>query len=428
MPCRAVPCCAVPGHAVPCCCRAMPCRVVPCRAMPCRAVPCQAVPQRWRARCGASRQDAGGRGPAAVAEEKLLLCALLPWKLRYRTRTRAVGYDRFPSLRLCLSFSKFIFPLGYIQNIEYDSLREETSRPCPTSANPFPSTYEITSHQSPKEGFMDESSMFFQFGPSIEQQASVMLNIMEEYDWYIFSIVTTYFPGYQDFVNKIRSTIEHSFVGWELEEVLLLDMSLDDGDSKIQNQLKKLQSPVILLYCTKEEATYIFEVANSVGLTGYGYTWIVPSLVAGDTDTVPSEFPTGLISVSYDEWDYGLPARVRDGIAIITTAASDMLSEHSFIPEPKSSCYNTQEKRIYQSNMLNRILEIPGFSVEVHDGTAKMFVPQQARRLSPAQMGFVRGGEEERYANECLGLGTKPQFLWWLWKDDSSGKGSSLTV
>lgn len=32
----------------------------------------------------------------------------------------------------------------------------------------------------------DESSMFFQFGPSIEQQASVMLNIMEEYDWYIF--------------------------------------------------------------------------------------------------------------------------------------------------------------------------------------------------------------------------------------------------
>lgn len=46
--------------------------------------------------------------------------------------------------------------------------------------------------------------MFFQFGPSIEQQASVMLNIMEEYDWYIFSIVTTYYPGYQDFVNKVN--------------------------------------------------------------------------------------------------------------------------------------------------------------------------------------------------------------------------------
>uniref|UniRef100_A0AAQ5WYS0 Glutamate receptor n=1 Tax=Amphiprion ocellaris TaxID=80972 RepID=A0AAQ5WYS0_AMPOC len=173
----------------------------------------------------------------------------------------------------------------------------------------------------------DDNSMFFQFGPSIEQQASVILNIMEEYDWYIFSIVTTYYPGYQDFVTKIRNTIENSFVGWEMEEVLLLDMSVDDGDSKIQNQLKKLQSPVILLYCTKEEANTIFEVAHSVGITGYGYTWIVPSLVAGDTDVVPAEFPTGLLSVSYDEWDYGLEARVRDGVAIITMATSTMMMD-----------------------------------------------------------------------------------------------------
>ncbi|KAG5832432.1 hypothetical protein ANANG_G00291110 [Anguilla anguilla] len=137
----------------------------------------------------------------------------------------------------------------------------------------------------------DDNSMFFQFGPSIEQQASVMLNIMEEYDWYIFSIVTTYYPGYKDFVNKIRSTIENSFVGWELEEVLLLDMSVDDGDSKIQNQLKKLQSPVMMLYCTKEEASTIFQVAHSVGLTGYGYTWIVPSLAAGTPTTFPLNSP-----------------------------------------------------------------------------------------------------------------------------------------
>uniref|UniRef100_A0A8C6SP32 Glutamate receptor n=1 Tax=Neogobius melanostomus TaxID=47308 RepID=A0A8C6SP32_9GOBI len=182
----------------------------------------------------------------------------------------------------------------------------------------------------------DDDSMFFQFGPSIEQQASVILNIMEEYDWYIFSIVTTYYPGYQDF---IRSTIENSFVGWELEEVLLLDMSVDDGDSKIQNQLKKLQSPVILLYCTKEEANTIFEVAHSVGITGYGFTWIVPSLVAGDTDVVPAEFPTGLLSVSYDEWDYGLEARVRDGVAIITMATSTMMMDRGPHTLLKAECH-----------------------------------------------------------------------------------------
>lgn len=57
--------------------------------------------------------------------------------------------------------------------------------------------------------FQDDNSMFFQFGPSIEQQASVILNIMEEYDWYIFSIVTTYYPGYQDFVTKVTA------LGWD---------------------------------------------------------------------------------------------------------------------------------------------------------------------------------------------------------------------
>ncbi|XP_037113570.1 glutamate receptor ionotropic, NMDA 2B [Syngnathus acus] len=202
----------------------------------------------------------------------------------------------------------------------------------------------------------DDDSMFFQFGPSIEQQASVMLNIMEEYDWYIFSIVTTYYPGYQDFVTKIRSTIENSFVGWELEEVLLLDMSVDDGDSKIQNQLKKLQSPVILLYCTKEEANTIFEVGHSVGITGYGYTWIVPSLIAGDTDVVPAEFPTGLLSVSYDEWDYGLEARVRDGVAIITMATSTMMMDRGPHTLIKSECHGTPDKKTPISGNPNEVL------------------------------------------------------------------------
>nr|XP_055051138.1 glutamate receptor ionotropic, NMDA 2B [Misgurnus anguillicaudatus]XP_055051139.1 glutamate receptor ionotropic, NMDA 2B [Misgurnus anguillicaudatus]XP_055051140.1 glutamate receptor ionotropic, NMDA 2B [Misgurnus anguillicaudatus]XP_055051141.1 glutamate receptor ionotropic, NMDA 2B [Misgurnus anguillicaudatus]XP_055051143.1 glutamate receptor ionotropic, NMDA 2B [Misgurnus anguillicaudatus]XP_055051144.1 glutamate receptor ionotropic, NMDA 2B [Misgurnus anguillicaudatus] len=202
----------------------------------------------------------------------------------------------------------------------------------------------------------DDSSMFFQFGPSIEQQASVMLNIMEEYDWYIFSIVTTYYPGYQDFVTKIRSTIENSFVGWELEEVLLLDMSVDDGDAKIQNQLKKLQSPVILLYSTKEEANIIFEVAHSVGLTGYGYTWIVPSLVAGDADHIPPEFPTGMISVSYDEWDYGLEARVRDGVAVIASATSTMMMDRGPHTLLKSECHGAPDKKSPISGNPNEVL------------------------------------------------------------------------
>ncbi|XP_073698873.1 glutamate receptor, ionotropic, N-methyl D-aspartate 2B, genome duplicate b [Garra rufa] len=133
-------------------------------------------------------------------------------------------------------------------------------------------------------------------------------------------------------------------------------MSVDDGDSKIQNQMKKLQSPVILLYCTKEEAMTIFEVAHSVGLTGYGYTWIVPSLVTGDADNVPSVFPTGLISVSYDEWDYGLEARVRDAVAIIAMATSTMMLDRGPHTLLKSGCHGTPDKKGSKSGNPNEVL------------------------------------------------------------------------
>uniref|UniRef100_A0A672RZV1 Glutamate receptor n=1 Tax=Sinocyclocheilus grahami TaxID=75366 RepID=A0A672RZV1_SINGR len=197
----------------------------------------------------------------------------------------------------------------------------------------------------------DVKSTFFQFGASIQQEALLMLNIMEEYDWHIFSIVTSKFPGYQDFIAILKTTVDNSFVGWDLQHTITLDAV--DGDSKTQIQLKKVQSPVILLYCSKDEAGYILEEARSLGLTGFGYIWIVPSLTTGNPDITPDSFPSGMISVSYDDWDYPLEARVRDGLGIITTAAAAMLEEFGEIPEAKTSCYGQMEKT---NNMLNTSL------------------------------------------------------------------------
>ncbi|XP_031749422.1 glutamate receptor ionotropic, NMDA 2A [Xenopus tropicalis] len=188
----------------------------------------------------------------------------------------------------------------------------------------------------------DEMSTFFQFGASIKQQAIVMLNIMEEYDWHVFSIITSTFPGYRDFISFIKTTVDNSFVGWEVQNVITLDTSYTDA--RTLTQLKKIHSSVILLYCSKDEANYIFVEARSLGLMGYGFVWIVPSLVTGNTDIIPYEFPSGLVSVSYDDWDYNIEARVRDGLGIITTAASAMLEKHSVIPEAKTSCYAQNER------------------------------------------------------------------------------------
>uniref|UniRef100_A0A8D2ZD38 Glutamate receptor n=1 Tax=Scophthalmus maximus TaxID=52904 RepID=A0A8D2ZD38_SCOMX len=191
----------------------------------------------------------------------------------------------------------------------------------------------------------DEKSTFFQFGAALQQEALLMLSIMEEYDWHVFSIVTSKFPGYQDFISTLKITVDHSFVRWDLQSVVTLDAVDGDPNSKSHIALKRIQSPVILLYCSKDEALYIMEEARSLGLIGAGYIWIVSSLTTGNPDFTPEVFPLGMISVSYDDWEYPLETRVRDGVGIISSAATSMLREKGELPEAQSSCYSTASDR-----------------------------------------------------------------------------------
>ncbi|XP_063067277.1 glutamate receptor ionotropic, NMDA 2A [Engraulis encrasicolus] len=188
------------------------------------------------------------------------------------------------------------------------------------------------------------SSSFLQFSASLQQEALVMLAVMEEYDWHTFSIVTSKFPGYQDFISTLRSTVDHSFVRWDLQSVvtLSLDGSGPGSDVKAHVELKRIQSAVILLYCSKEEAEFILAEGQSLGLGGAGYVWIVSSLVTGSASPlVPEAFPPGLISVAYDSWGYPLESRLQDGLAILLAAANAMHREDGRIPDPAPSC-NTQ--------------------------------------------------------------------------------------
>uniref|UniRef100_A0A8C6L0Z0 Glutamate receptor n=1 Tax=Nothobranchius furzeri TaxID=105023 RepID=A0A8C6L0Z0_NOTFU len=183
----------------------------------------------------------------------------------------------------------------------------------------------------------DEKSTFFQFGAALQQEALLMLAIMEEYDWHVFSIVTSKFPGYQAFITTLRVTVDHSFVRWDLQSVVTLEAVDGDPNSKSHIALKRIQSPVILLYCSKDEAVYILEEARSLGLIGAGYIWIVSSLTTGNPDFTPEMYPLGMISVSYDDWEYPLETRVRDGVGIISSAATSMLKEKGELPEAQSS-------------------------------------------------------------------------------------------
>lgn len=115
-----------------------------------------------------------------------------------------------------------------------------------------------------------------------------------------------------------------SFVRWDMQSVVTLDAVDGDPNSKSHIALKRIQSPVILLYCSKDEAmwvlgssvfvfpllslcrtlwnpsskssstaptsllnSYIMEEARSLGLIGAGYIWIVSSLTTGNPDFTP---------------------------------------------------------------------------------------------------------------------------------------------
>ncbi|MBZ3885818.1 Glutamate receptor ionotropic, NMDA 2A [Sciurus carolinensis] len=124
-----------------------------------------------------------------------------------------------------------------------------------------------------------------------------MLKIMQDYDWHVFSLVTTIFPGYRDFISFIKTTVDNSFVGWDMQNVITLDTSFEDA--KTQVQLKKIHSSVILLYCSKDEAVLILSEARSLGLTGYDFFWIVPSLALLAVKAMAT-FPAGAGSGALD--------------------------------------------------------------------------------------------------------------------------------
>ncbi|KAI7810411.1 putative glutamate receptor ionotropic [Triplophysa rosa] len=210
-------------------------------------------------------------------------------------------------------------------------------------------------NQTDPGSMLTHLSSFFQFGASLQQEALLMLAIMEEYDWHVFSVVTTKFPGYQEFIATVRVTVDHSFIRWDLQSVVTLD-GVGEPEDRAHVQLKRIQSPVILLYCSKAEAALVFDEAHSLGLTGAGFVWIVPSLITGNLEHTPEAFPMGMISVAYDEWDYPLETRVQDAVGIISSAAAAMFREEGRIPDGTASCSGQSEKPEVPPSALRRYM------------------------------------------------------------------------
>ncbi|KAL4648114.1 glutamate receptor ionotropic, NMDA 2C-like [Arapaima gigas] len=186
-----------------------------------------------------------------------------------------------------------------------------------------------------------DGSTFLQLGSSIEQQITAMFKVMEEYDWGNFVVITSMYPGYENFVDYIRSFTDTSYFLWELQDVLTFEMSEGASDIRTLRVLQQVDAQVLLVYCSHDEADYLFSIAREAGLVGPGYIWIIPSLAVGNPDLLPPDsFPVGLISIATDSWKKSLHQRVRDGVAIVVSGVERFQRRHGFIPEGHSDCQN----------------------------------------------------------------------------------------
>ncbi|XP_043941095.1 glutamate receptor ionotropic, NMDA 2C [Protopterus annectens] len=207
---------------------------------------------------------------------------------------------------------------------------------------------------TPKE----HGSNFLQLGASIEQQINVIFKVLEEYDWGSFAIITSLYPGYHEFIDHVTSFIDTSFFGWELQDTLTFEMTREESTSKTQRLLRQIDAQVLIVYCSSEEAEYLFEVAGDAGLIGPGYVWIIPSLVVGNMEHPPESFPVGLISVMTDRWKMHLRQRVRDGIALIAKGAETFLHEHSELPRMNTDCKASPGPLVLNNTLYRYMLNI----------------------------------------------------------------------
>uniref|UniRef100_A0A8D2L9Z6 Glutamate receptor n=1 Tax=Varanus komodoensis TaxID=61221 RepID=A0A8D2L9Z6_VARKO len=187
---------------------------------------------------------------------------------------------------------------------------------------------------TPKE----KGSTFLQLGSSTKQQLQVMFEVLEQYDWTAFAVITTLFPGYEDFVDYIEVLTDSSFIGWERRSTVTLNLTDDPDGARIKRQLRDINARICLLYCSREEAESIFRAAREVKLTGPGYIWFMAGANFGRTEYMPDELPEGLFMVLSAGWKDDLYHRVHNGVAIIAKGAEALFQVYGSIPKFNSDC------------------------------------------------------------------------------------------
>uniref|UniRef100_A0A3P8SJU2 Glutamate receptor n=1 Tax=Amphiprion percula TaxID=161767 RepID=A0A3P8SJU2_AMPPE len=130
-------------------------------------------------------------------------------------------------------------------------------------------------------------------GSSTALQLEVIFEVLEEYDWTAFSVVSTRHTAYQDFPVVVEGLTDGSFIAL-----------LDPGWVVLPSHT------VRLLYCSQEEAELVFRAAWAAGQAGASHMWFA----------VGPALPQG--------WRDEPRRRIARGVSVLTHGAVAMRKEY----------------------------------------------------------------------------------------------------
>uniref|UniRef100_A0A8D3AN61 Glutamate receptor n=1 Tax=Scophthalmus maximus TaxID=52904 RepID=A0A8D3AN61_SCOMX len=171
----------------------------------------------------------------------------------------------------------------------------------------------------------ESGSIFLQFSSSTALQLEVIFEVLEEYDWTAFSVVSTRHHGYQDFLSVVEGLTDGSFIGWEKKSVVILNVTDDPGGgTHAQAQLRPVS--VRLLYCSQEEAELVFRAAWAAGQAGASHMWFAvgPALSGLGMENLPR----ALFAVRPQGWRDEPRRRIARGVSVLTHGAVAMRKDY----------------------------------------------------------------------------------------------------
>ncbi|KAJ8268386.1 hypothetical protein COCON_G00135580 [Conger conger] len=172
----------------------------------------------------------------------------------------------------------------------------------------------------------ESGSIYLQFSCSTALQLEVIFEVLEEYDWTSFSVVSTRQHGYQDFLAMVEGLTDSSFIGWEKKSMVMLNMTDDPGGARTRRLLKENEAQVRLLYCSQEEAELIFKAAWAAGQAGPSHMWFAvgPALANLGLEGLPKV----LFTVRPQGWRDEPRKRIVKGVSVLTHGAVALRREY----------------------------------------------------------------------------------------------------